>query len=443
MLKLLVFLFFMIPMVMMKLFFYCQIMMFLSMFFMLIFSLNMNYFISLSYIFNYDIISYILVILSVWLVVLMYMVSYKIFKLNISPVVFNLVLLFLLLFLILTFSVNNMFMFYLFFECSLIPVFLLVIGWGYQPERLKAGIYLLFYTLIVSLPLMIGIFYVFHDIKSLSFFMMSYFDKTYFMLYLVMNLSFLVKMPMFLVHLWLPRAHVESPVSGSMILAGVMLKLGGYGLIRLLLLVQSLCVVYGILWGVISLVGGLVVSFYCLNQMDMKMIVAYSSVVHMSFVLVGLMSMTYWGVYGAFLVMVGHGLCSSGLFVLVNIVYERFHSRNMFISKGLLMFMPSFSMFWFLLLSSNMSAPLSLNLLGEISLIFSMIFWSGKFMLVVMMIMFFSACYSLYLFMFSQSGKFNFSLFNFSSGQVREFLTLILHWLPLNLMFLHLDLFLI
>nr|QEE94354.1 NADH dehydrogenase subunit 4 [Ochlerotatus vigilax] len=393
------------------------------------------YFCDISYYFGMDMISYGLILLSFWICGLMLMASEGVVRYNNYINLFLFMILFLLLMLIFTFSSMSMFMFYLFFESSLIPTLFLILGWGYQPERLQAGIYLLFYTLLASLPLLIGIFYIKNDNYTMNFIMLSY-KNLYNLefLYLCMVFAFLVKMPMFLVHLWLPKAHVEAPVSGSMILAGVLLKLGGYGLLRVFSILQVLGMKFNFIWISISLIGGVLVSLICLWQMDLKSLIAYSSVAHMGIVLSGLMTMTYWGLSGSYTLMIAHGLCSSGLFCLANISYERMGSRSLLINKGMLNFMPSLSLWWFLLCSGNMAAPPTLNLLGEISLLNSIVSWSWLTMISLAFLSFFSAAYTLYLFAYSQHGKIYSGVYFFSSGSVREFLLLMLHWLPLNLL---------
>nr|YP_010230456.1 NADH dehydrogenase subunit 4 [Rhodinia fugax]QSV08497.1 NADH dehydrogenase subunit 4 [Rhodinia fugax] len=440
MLKFLMLMIFMIPLCLKKnIFWMVQMMIFVLFFLFMNLSINLMFFTNLSYFYSCDLLSFGLILLSIWICGLMIMASENLFKLNFYYTFFLFNVIFLLIMLYLTFSVMNLFMFYLFFEGSLIPTLLLIVGWGYQPERIQAGMYLMFYTLFASLPLFMGIFYIFNNMDGFMIYFLKFYNLNYYLLYLSMVLAFLVKMPMYFVHLWLPKAHVEAPVSGSMILAGIMLKLGGYGLLRVLIFLQKINLKLNYIWVSISLLGGFYISLKCFCQMDIKSLIAYSSVAHMSIVIGGIMVMNYWGYMGSYILMIGHGLCSSGMFCLANISYERFHSRSMYINKGLMNFMPSMSLWWFLLLSSNMAAPPSLNLMGEISLINSMMSWSYFSMILLMLISFFSAGYSLYLFSYTQHGKYYQGLYSFSMGVSREYLMLFLHWFPLNMMILKVD----
>uniref|UniRef100_A0AAU6QFT2 NADH-ubiquinone oxidoreductase chain 4 n=1 Tax=Nepsalus decorillus TaxID=2950594 RepID=A0AAU6QFT2_9NEOP len=390
----------------------------------------------LSYFMGMDLISFGLIMLTFWICVLMLTASESIYHFGYNYNFFILNIIVLLLMLFLTFSSLNLFYFYLFFESSLIPTLFLIVGWGYQPERLQAGIYLLFYTLFASLPMLSGIFYLYNKNMSLMYFMFSEDFIMNYLFYLIILFAFLVKMPMFLVHLWLPKAHVEAPISGSMILAGILLKLGGYGMVRVLKLVVSLGVSLNFIWVIISLIGGVIVSLICMRQVDLKSLIAYSSVSHMSLVIVGIMTMTYWGYSGSYTLMIGHGLCSSGLFCLANISYERSGSRSLLINKGMMNFMPSMCLWWFLLSSSNMAAPPSLNLLGEISLLNSIVGWSWFTMFFIALLSFFGAAYSLYLYSYSQHGEIYSGLYSCFNGSIREFILLMLHWIPLNLLIL-------
>nr|QNV11721.1 NADH dehydrogenase subunit 4 [Hydropsyche fulvipes] len=408
-------------------------------FFFFIDSINLFYWSNLYNFMAIDFLSMSMILLSIWVCSLIIMASLKLYIDNKFYKMFILNLLFLLLCLVLAFSSMDIFYFYVFFEMSILPVLLMIMGWGYQPERIQAGIYLIFYTLCVSLPLLLGIFYIYYIFYSFSF---LYFNELGLMvLYFLMILAFLVKMPMFIVHLWLPKAHVEGPVSSSMILAGVMLKLGGYGLMRLMKLLISVSLKINLIWVILSLVGGSLISLMCLHQMDMKLLIAYSSVVHMALVIGGIMTLTYYGFMGSLVLMIGHGLCSSGLFVLINLMYERLGSRSLMINKGLINLLPNLSLWWFLLLSSNMAAPPSMNLFGEITLLMSIISWSNYSMFFLMFISFVSAGYSLYIFAFSQHGGIFKGIFDFSVINLREYILLLLHWLPLNLMILKIDYF--
>nr|APX39702.1 NADH dehydrogenase subunit 4 [Cryptocephalus androgyne] len=395
------------------------------------------FYISISYTLGCDYLSYLMVLLSFWVCVLMMLASAKLLKLGFYLNMFSFIVLLLLLSLVMTFSSLNMFLFYLFFEISLIPTLLLIIGWGYQPERLEAGLYLLFYTLMFSLPMMLAIFYCYNNINTLDYYKFNFQLNEY--LFICMNMVFLVKIPMFFIHLWLPKAHVEAPVSGSMILAGVMLKLGGFGLMRFLKFFLLAGVSFSIFLVLVSLLGGVLVSIICLRQSDIKSLIAYSSVAHMGLVLSGLMTFSVWGFYGGLILMLGHGLCSSGLFCLANLSYERTSTRSFYLNKGLINLIPSLSMWWFLFLACNMAAPPSLNLLGEICLINSVTSYSSLTMGFIMLVSFFSAAYSLYLYAFSQHGSPGSSGYNFSLACLREYLLLLLHYVPLNLLVLKAD----
>nr|YP_009441690.1 NADH dehydrogenase subunit 4 [Usechus lacerta]AOY39209.1 NADH dehydrogenase subunit 4 [Usechus lacerta] len=410
----------------------------MSFIFILCFSFNYM-FLNISYGLSMDLLSYLLMLLSFWICGLMIISSEKIFLTNNYSNFFLFIIIFLMFSLFMTFSSMNLFVFYLFFEISLIPTLFLIVGWGYQPERLQAGIYLLFYTLFASLPMMISIFYCYNKNFSLDFYFLN-FEVNNFFIYIIMNMVFFIKIPMFFVHLWLPKAHVEAPVSGSMILAGIMLKLGGYGLMRIFSMFMLIGLQLNIIFLSLSIIGSFIISLVCLRQSDMKLLIAYSSVVHMGLALAGIMSFNYWGLSGCLIMMLSHGLCSSGLFCLANISYERLLSRSLYLNKGLINMMPSMSLWWFLMLSSNMAAPPSLNLLSEIMLINSLISYNYINMLFLMLISFLSAVYCLYLYSFSQHGKIYSGLYSFSSGVYREFLILILHWLPLNLLILKSDL---
>lgn len=441
MIKFIFYIIFMIPLCFVNNYIWVNQFIYFSLFLLFLLTFNFSsFFCGVSYFLGCDFLSFFMVLLSIWICALIIMASEKLNRDNYFFNFFLFVLLMLMFSLILTFSSINVFVFYLFFEIRLIPTLILILGWGYQPERIQAGIYIFFYTLFASLPIIVAVFYLYEKFNSLDFFFLNGWIDS-FLLYICTNFVFLVKIPMFFVHLWLPKAHVEAPVSGSIILAGIMLKLGGYGFLRFIsiFLVVGLKVNY--IFVVISLFGGFVISLICLRQTDIKSLIAYSSVSHMGLVLGGIITMNRWGYYGSLIIMIAHGLCSSGLFCLANISYERLGRRRLFLNKGLINLMPSMSLWWFLLCSSNIAAPPSFNLLGEVMLINRLVAWGLTTIVMLMLVSFFSAAYTLYLYSYRQHGKLYQGSYSFSLGFIREFLLLFLHWVPLNLLFIKGDIF--
>lgn len=414
---------------------------FLIRFLFILINYSNYFFINLRYSFGIDLLSYGLILLRIWIIALIYMAREKILSNNNFLTVFTFLILFLLLALVLTFRTLNFFIFYLFFEISLIPTLFLILGWGYQPERLQAGFYLLFYTLFGSLPLLICILYIYITNNRLFYIIFNNLRINYLYLYLGLVFAFLVKMPIFMVHLWLPKAHVEAPISGSIILAGVLLKLGGYGLIRVFRIIQIIGLKINLLWVSIRLFGGMLIRLICFYQTDIKSLIAYSSVAHMRIVIGGIITISFWGIRGSYLLIISHGLCSSGLFCLANIVYERVGSRRIIINKGVINFIPRMALWWFLLRACNIAAPPSINLLREIRLFNRIIGWSTYSIIVLILLSFFRAGYTIYLFSYSQHGKYYRSLYGVVTGRIREYLILFLHWFPLLFLIIKRDSF--
>lgn len=408
-------------------------------FIIFLFRYGFNNFSGLSYVYGYDNYSYYFILLRIWISLLMLMARIKVYYYNNYWSLFNFNVLLLLIRLVMIFSSLNLFVFYLFFEISLIPLIFIILGWGYQPERLLAGIYIMFYTLTFSLPIMVGIFYIYNFFKTLNFFEFGYINEL--IIFLLINLVFFIKIPIYIIHLWLPKAHVEAPVSGSIILAGLILKLGGYGIMRLIKVFSISGLTLNLYFLLFSLFGGLIISLVCLFQVDIKSLIAYSSVAHISLVVGGIFSIRVVGFMGSFIIMIAHGLCSSGLFCIANIYYERFVSRSLYIIKGLINIFPSLSLWIFIFSVINISAPPSINLLGEINLLIRLFSYRRFLLLILILLSFFRAYYSIYLYSYSNHGSLRRILYCSVSGFIREYLLLILHWFPLNLFILFGDLF--
>nr|NP_112429.1 NADH dehydrogenase subunit 4 [Tetrodontophora bielanensis]AAK30948.2 NADH dehydrogenase subunit 4 [Tetrodontophora bielanensis] len=397
-----------------------------------------------------DFLGFSLIMLSFWISLLMVSSSWMINKNNYYKEYFLFLIILLLIVLMLCFLSLNMMYFYFFFEVSLIPTLLIIMGWGYQLERLQAGVYFMLYTLTASLPLLLNLVHIFNKMGGLSMYMsLSGFSIMYltnvigFVVMLTLLMTFMAKLPIFFLHLWLPKAHVEAPVGGSMILAGVLLKLGGFGLCRFMALSGSILLKfsgYMIGLGIMSMVY---VGFMCWRLNDMKALVAYSSVSHMGLVFSGLVTLFSWGFSGGLIMMVSHGLSSSGLFCAVNMYYERVGSRSMYMNKGFMLMFPLFSLMFFMLCVANISAPPTINLMGEIFLMLSVMAFSKIMIILFPLGSFLGAVFTLFLYSYSQHGKSYFMGKSYLGVTMNELHSLILHLVPLNILIVKSEVFFI
>lgn len=240
-------------------------------------------------------------------------------------------------------------------------------GWGYQTERVRASLALIFYTISASIPLLIFIIIsiLYKDILFIRQFLYKLtlnFRNS--LLLLRVTIAFLIKFPIFLGHLWLPKAHVEAPVVGSIILAAILLKLGGYGLIRVSPLIPRNFITNFLIS--ISLTGSALIGFVCLNQLDIKVIIAYSSVAHMGLVIGSLLYITNIRLTGGLILIVAHGFRSSAIFFGGNLLYLRRFSRRIMLRKGILGSSPIISFLWLFTIIRRIAAPIRINLISEI-----------------------------------------------------------------------------
>ena len=258
--------------------------------------------------------------------------------------------------------------FYIFFEAVLLPMFLIIGVWG-GPRRVYAAFKLFLYTLLGSVLMLVAILAMYFDAGTADIPTLLTHDFPASMqtwLWLAFFASFAVKVPMWPVHTWLPDAHVEAPTAGSVILAGVLLKFGGYGFLRFSLPMFPLATAdFTILIYTLSIIAVIYTSLVALAQEDMKKLIAYSSVAHMGFVTIGTFTLTVQGIEGAVYQMLSHGIVTAALFLIVGVVYDRIHSREIAVYGGLVHKMPAYSLIFMIFMLASIGLPGTGGFVGE------------------------------------------------------------------------------
>jgi len=325
------------------------------------------YIFNIHYIVGLDGISLLLIILTTLLIPLCICVNINTIHYRFKEYVLLLILLEFLL--INTFSVLNLVFFYIFFESVLIPMFLIIGIWGSRQRKIHAAYQFFLYTFFGSIFMLFSILIIYIHLGTTNYdiLLLNNFNSLYQkFLWFAIFFSFAIKIPMIPVHIWLPEAHVEAPTAGSVLLAGILLKLGSYGMLRFLIPIFPEATIYFLpLVYTFSIIGIIYGSLTTLRQIDLKKIIAYSSVVHMNFALLGLFALNLEGIQGSIYLMLSHGIVSGALFLCIGCLYDRYHTRILRYYGGLVLTMPIFSCFFLIFTLANIAFPGTSSFVGE------------------------------------------------------------------------------
>jgi len=374
----------------------------------------------IEYSIGFDNLGFIFIFLTIFLITVCLLISWESVFYNTKR--FFLLFIILEVLLIQVFCSLDLILFYITFESILIPMYFLIGCWGARERRLHAAYSFFLFTLAGSLLMLVGLIFCKSTSGTTNYFELCYYTFTPYrelVIWLCFFFGFVVKIPMMPVHIWLPEAHVESITAGSVVLAGVLLKLGTYGILRFLLpLFKFSSYYFSPLVYLICLISMLYASLTTLRQIDLKKIIAYSSIIHMNYLILGLFSFNIEGLVGSLILMIAHGFVSGGLFVCVGILYDRYHTRLLKPYGGLNYYMPFFSFFFLVFTLANISFSGSFNFLGEFMVLLGIFKQNMSLGIVTMFIMIFSTCYSVWLYNRVFSGLINKFIFRFSMENI-------------------------
>ena len=363
-------------------------------------SIKWFYSLNLYYCIGIDGISLFFILLTTFLIFICILVGWNVNEIYLKE--YFICFLLLEFFLIQIFCVLDIILFYVFFESVLIPMFLIIGIWGSRERKIQAAYQFFLYTLFGSLFMLLAILIIYFELGTTDIQLLwnnNFTIQRQIILWLAFFISFAIKIPMIPFHIWLPEAHAEAPTAGSIILAGILLKLGGYGFLRFSIPMFPEASIYFTpfiyLFSLIAIIYG---SLTTLRQVDLKKIIAYSSIAHMGFVTIGLFSFNLQGLEGSIFLMLSHGLISSALFLCIGILYDRHKTRMIKYYSGISQVMPIFTTFFLFFILSNIGFPGTSSFIGEILVFLGLFQFSSILVLFIILNTILSAGYSIWLY---------------------------------------------